>query len=139
MPINDSVFVEIEFFLLVAFSLILPAAIYGFMMWKKAISRLTVFGFGVSLIVIAGINVVILKLLADLAGKTPSLIDDRFFTSEMSFALYLFPALFAGIGINIISHLLISHLGEAERQYDRDQRAAADAAARGEREAGRKS
>ncbi|CAN7685617.1 hypothetical protein LJR289_005438 [Pseudoduganella sp. LjRoot289] len=117
MAVNQSVFVELDFFLLIVLSLLLPAAIYGYMMWKRALSRLAVFGFGISLLVLAGVNLVVLRRLADLAAHTPSLLDDQFFTSGISLALYLFPALFAGVGINIISHLLVTHLDEAERRY----------------------
>lgn len=46
--------------------------------------------------------------------------DDQLFSSEVSLALYLLPALFAGIGVNIISHLLISHLEKAEELFDRE-------------------
>lgn len=114
---NQSVFVELDFILLIVLSLLLPAAIYGYMMWKRALSRLAVFGFGLGLLVLAGVNLVVLRRLAELAAHTPSLLDDQFFTSGISLALYLFPALFAGVGINIISHLLVTHLDAAERLY----------------------
>ncbi|SFU94967.1 hypothetical protein [Pseudoduganella namucuonensis] len=120
MRVSESVFVELQFFVLVALSLLLPAAIYGYMMWKRALSRLAVFGFGIGLLVLAGANLVLLRTLAEMATKTPSLRDDLLFSSELSVALYLFPALFAGVGINIISHLLVSHLTEAERRYSRE-------------------
>ena len=35
--------------------------------------------------------------------------------------LYLLPALFAGIGINLVSHVLIHHLVSAERRFDQNQ------------------
>lgn len=120
MALTQSVFVELDFFLMIVLSLLLPAAIYGYMMWKRALSRLAIFGFGISLIVLAGVNVVVLRRLAELAAHTPSLLDDRLFASGISLALYLFPALFAGVGINIVSHLLVSHLTEAERRYRRE-------------------
>lgn len=61
---TNSVFVEVEFFLLTFCSLILPVSIYGYMMWKKAISRKTVFLFAGTLTVISGINVFLLQRLA---------------------------------------------------------------------------
>jgi len=120
MAVSDSIFVELDFFLLLGGSLVLPIIIYCYMLRKRAISRLAVAAFGVCLVAIAGINVVVLKHLADAASRTPSLLDDRLFSSEISVALYLFPALFAGVGINMISHVLIRHLGEAERRYERE-------------------
>lgn len=118
---GNFIFIKFEFFAFVLITLVLPAGIYGFMMLKRAISRKTVLLFGVLLIGIAGASVALLQYLADYARRSPNLFDDRLFTSEVSMALYLLPALFAGIGINMISHLLISHLADAERRYDREQ------------------
>ena len=60
--------------------------------------------------------------LAGMAKNTPSLLDDRIFASEISVALYLLAVLFAGIGVNMISHVLTSHLVDTERQFDREKR-----------------
>jgi hypothetical protein len=119
---SQSVFLESEFLLLILFSLILPVAIYGYLMWKKAISRKTVLFFGVILILISGANVFILQHLAEMAKASASLLDDRFFSSELSVALYLVPAVFAGIGVNIVSHILTRHLSDAENRFDREHR-----------------
>jgi len=117
---RDSVFFESEFFLLIVFSIFLPIGLYGFMMWKKSISRRTVVFFGCVLIVISGVDIFLFRRLATLARTTPSLIDDLIFRSEISVALYLLPALFAGIGVNMLSHILIAHLTEAEKRSDRE-------------------
>ena len=119
---SNSVFFEAEFLLLVLFTLILPAGIYGYMMWKKMISRLTVLMFGILLIVISGVSIILLQRLNGIAKSSLSNIAEQLFSSEISLALYLLPALFAGIGVNIISHLLISHLEKAERKFDQDHR-----------------
>ena len=121
---HESVFLETEFFLLVVFSLILPVGIYAYMMWKSAISRKTVLLFGVILIVLAGVDVFLLQRLTELAKNSPSLIDDAIFVSELSVALYLLPALFGGVGINMVSHVLISHVAYAERLFDREHNSA---------------
>jgi hypothetical protein len=91
-------------------------------MWGKALSRKTVLLFGVILIAISGVNITLLQHLAALAKDSPSLLDDRIFASELSVALYLLHVLFAGIGVNMISHVLTSHLADAERQFDREHR-----------------
>lgn len=117
---QQSVFIRTEFFLLILFSLIVPLAIYAYMMWKRAISRKTVFFLAIVLIVLAGIDILLLQKLKGQAELTSSLIDNALFSSELSLALYLLPALFAGVGINMLSHLLISHLSQAERQFDRE-------------------
>jgi hypothetical protein len=123
---NDSIFVEKEFFLLIVVSIILPVGLYAFMMAKKALSRASVLLFGVILVVISGANVVLLQRLAAMAKISASALDNRVFSSEISLALYLLPALFAGIGINIISHIIIVHLGDAERQFEREHASARD-------------
>ncbi len=116
----QSVFIKTEFFFLVLFSLILPIAIYAYMMWKQAISRKTVLFLAIVLIVLSGIDILLLQQLKGQAELSPSLIDNALFSSELSLALYLLPALFAGIGVNVMSHLLISHLSQAEKRFDRE-------------------
>jgi hypothetical protein len=118
----ESVFFEAEFLALIVFSFILPVGIYFYMMWKRAISRKTVLIFGSILIGISGVDIFLMQRLAVMARNSSSLIDDRIFVSEISVALYLLPVLFAGIGVNLISHVLTNHLTDAERQFDREQR-----------------
>jgi glycopeptide antibiotics resistance protein len=122
MQVSESVFIEGDFFALIIFSILLPIGIYIYMIWKKSISRTTVLLLGIILIAISGIDVFLLQRLTAMAKTTPSLVDDIFFASESSVALYLLPLLFAGIGVNLISHILISHLGDAERRFDREHR-----------------
>ncbi|MGB8518367.1 MAG: hypothetical protein WCD45_10835 [Gallionella sp.] len=93
------------------------------MMWMKAISRVTVSILGCTLIAISGVDLYLLQRLANLSKNSPSLIDDGMFSSEISIALYLLPILFTGIGVNMISHVLMNHLNEAEQRYDRAHKA----------------
>ncbi len=117
---SESIFVRVEFFVLVVFSIILPAGIFGYMMWKKAISRHTVLLYGVLLVAISGVSIFLLQHLATMAKESTSLLDDKIFASELSVALYLLPALFAGVGVNLISHILIRHLVDAEKEFERN-------------------
>ncbi|HSI46946.1 MAG TPA: hypothetical protein VLA61_01610 [Ideonella sp.] len=114
----SSVFVELRFWLLVLFSLMAGVGIYLAML-RRSVSRLAVLVFGLALVLIAGIDVYLLQSLSNLARHTPSLTDDTVFLSELSIGLYVLPALFAGIGINVVSHVLIQHLSAAERRFDR--------------------
>ena len=114
---STTIFTEVRFWLLVAFSFVLPFSIYGALLKKRAISRKTVLLFGFMLVAIAGVNVYLLKSLVSFAKASPALEDDAIFLSEMSLALYLLPAMFGGIGINVVSHILVSHLVEAERKF----------------------
>jgi hypothetical protein len=118
---SASVFPELRFWLLVATSIVLPFGIYGTLLAKKAISRVTVLVFGFGLVALAGVDVYLLQSLAVLARQTRSLADDTLFGSELSVALYLLPAMFAGIGINMVSHVLINHLVQAEDRFDREK------------------
>lgn len=115
-----SVFVELRFWVLVAFSVVLPAGIYGLLLRTRAISRMAVLGFGIALVLISGVDVYLLQSLAAVAKNTPSLADDAVFISELSIALYILPVVFGGIGVNLISHVLLRHLTEAEKRFDRE-------------------
>jgi hypothetical protein len=119
---STTVFTEMRFWLLVVFSGVLPFAIYWMLLVKRAISRTTVLLLGLSLVAIAGVDVYLLRSLAALAKLTASIADDAVFVSEVSIALYLLPAMFGGIGINVISHVLVSHLVEAETRFKAENR-----------------
>jgi hypothetical protein len=119
---RSSVFPEMKFWLLVASSFVIPFTIYGTLLAKKAVSRLTVFLFGLGLVLLAGVDVYLLQGLSVLARASLSLADDKVFVSEISLALYLLPAMFAGIGINMVSHVLIRHLVQAEAEFDEEHR-----------------
>lgn len=117
MHVSYSVFEEARFWVMVAFSVVLPFGIYGVLIAKQAISRMTVLVLGFSLVAIAAVNVYFLQRLATTAAATPSLADDFLLVSEVRVALYLLPALFAGLGINVISHVLTTHLTAAEKRF----------------------
>lgn len=117
---GDTVFVEVKFWLLVIFSLMAPIFIYALLLKKRSISRATVLAFGLILVTLAGVDVYLLRSLEALARLSPSLSDDIIFSSEVSVALYVFPILLGGIGVNVVSHILITHLLKAERQFDKE-------------------
>ena len=117
MHVSYSVFEETEFWIMVGISVVLPFVIYGVLIAKQAISRKTVLALGFALVAIAAVNVYFLQRMATKASITPSLADDFLFLSEIRVALYLLPALFAGLGINVISHVLTTHLTAAERRF----------------------
>lgn len=111
------VFADLRFWLMLLISVVLPSCIYGVLLAMRAVSRLTALLLGFTLVAIAGLDVFVLQSLATAAKITPSLADDAVFLSEMSMALYLFPAMFGGIGVNVISHVLVQHLVEAEKRF----------------------
>ena len=117
---TTSVFAESAFWLLVVFSAVVPIVIYGVLLVKRAVSRSTVLILGLALVVIAGADVYLLQKLATAAKLTSSLADDAVFVSEVSLGLYLLPALFGGIGVNLVSHVLIRHLVEAEKEFEKE-------------------
>ena len=117
---DTTVFAELKFWLPVLFSLVAPVGIYGLLMRKRAISRTAVLLFGLALVAIAGIDVFLLRSLVVLVRDGAADSASPVFGSEVSLALYIFPILYGGIGVNLISHILISHLLAAERKFDRE-------------------
>jgi len=121
---DASVFVQLEFWMLVVSSVVIPAAIYVVMVTRRAISRLTVFAFGMLLIGLSGLDFLLLRHLMTVAGNSASLLDDAVFKSEFSAALYVLPLISGAVGTNLISHVLVRHLEEAEKRHDRERKAA---------------
>ena len=113
---------EVDFFLLVTTSLLLPAGIYATLLLKRSISQWTVLVLALVLITLSGIDFVLLQKLAEKAKLSSTAFDDRMFVTELSMALYLLPAVFAGIGVNLVSHVVIRHLNLAESRFERDDR-----------------
>ena len=116
----NSVFVELRFWALVAFSVVLPAGVYAALLVTRSISRIAVLGFGVAMVLMAGVDVYLLQSLSSVTHATPSLADDALFNTELTIALYVLPVAFGGIGVNLISHVLLRHLAEAEARFDRE-------------------
>lgn len=115
-----TVFMELQFWLLLLFSVVLPAAIYAGLLWRRVISRNTVLVFGLLLLIISGVDIYLLQVLANMAKTTASHWDNTVFLSEVSLALYLLPVTYGGIGVNLISHVLIRHLSRAERRFEQN-------------------
>ena len=113
-------FMELHFWLLLLFSVVLPAAIYAGLLWRRVISRNTVLVFGLLLLIISGVDIYLLQVLANMAKTTASHWDNTVFLSEVSLALYLLPVTYGGIGVNLISHVLIRHLSHAERRFEQN-------------------
>ncbi|MEJ8855203.1 hypothetical protein WKW79_11520 [Variovorax robiniae] len=116
---KNSVFAELSFWFMAIASVAVPIAIYAVLLAKRAVSRNTVLVLGITLVAIAGVDIYFLRHMAAAASATESLADDALFLSELSFALYLFPLMFGGVGVNLISHVLISHLVAAERRFEK--------------------
>ena len=118
---RDSVFVDVEFCLLMLFSIAIPVGTYRFMMWRRAISRKTVLLLGFMLVAKSGVTMFLLQRLAEMAKGSPSLLDNIIFASQFSVVLYFVPILLAGIGVNMLSQVLMSHLADAESRFDRER------------------
>ena len=109
-----------QFWLLVLFSVIVPIAIYMGLLWRRVISRNTVLVFGVVLLLVSGVDIYLLQVLTHMVKTTASHFDNSVFLSEISLALYLLPVTYGGIVVNLISHVLIRHLNNAERRFDQN-------------------
>ncbi len=115
---NQNIYYETELILLVILSVIIPAGIYGFLYSKISISRWTVVAFAMLLVGVAGIDVILLQSISEQARVAASLSDNKAFWGQLSLTLYLVPAVFAGLGVNVMSHVLTNHLSEAEKKFD---------------------
>jgi hypothetical protein len=124
---STTVFVEARFWLLIALSLAAPILIYAVLSEKRTISRAAVLTFGTALVAISGVDVFLLQSLATMARHSSSLVDDAVFASEVSVALYIVPIFFGGIGVNVVSHVLVVHLLRAERRYEAEHPVVRDA------------
>lgn len=117
---KTTAFLELDFLLLLVSSLVAPIAIYAFLFKRRAIARTTVLVFASLLILLSGVDVFLLKVLAQVGKASLGSLQGKLFSSELSVALYVLPAVFAGVGINLISHVLIDHLVKAEQKFDRE-------------------
>lgn len=113
---SGSVFVELRFWALMLMSFGVPTALYFTLHRRRAISPRTVLLLGLTLVGVAAADTSLLRSLQIEAAKTASTLDD-FFASEMAIGLYLVPALFGGVGIDLISSVLRAHLQAAEHRY----------------------
>lgn len=116
---HDTVFVELQFWLLVLCSIVVPGIIIWVSFTVTAVSRSIVLVLGLMLVGIAGFDFYLLQALARMARATLSLTDDRIFDSEITVGLYVLPAFLAGVGINVTSHVLIQHLTDAQKRFNR--------------------
>jgi hypothetical protein len=122
MLMASSVFVHPTFAILVVTGVLLPSAICAYLFSTRSVSRWAVLLLALVLLALSGIDLVLLQWLARLARASASTLDDKVFSAGMSMALYLLPAGFAGIGVNLLSHALLSHLAGAEKRFE-DQHA----------------
>jgi hypothetical protein len=118
---DATIFTELRFWALVLCSLLLPAAIFVTLFVQREFSKATVLAFGLLLIVLAGVDIFLLRALALVAQATPSLADDIVFSSELSIALYIFPAAFGTFGLNMVSHVLMHYVKQKEARFEAHQ------------------
>ncbi|HQT81332.1 MAG: hypothetical protein B7Z60_07465 [Ferrovum sp. 37-45-19] len=122
MNLYNANIIEWDFVLLVFFSFIAPFGIYYFLSVIQSISRTKVVMMAFSLLVISGVDVTLLQRLSHKVMHLNEPSYSKFFQNEFSLALYILPALFAGIAINLISHVLIEHIHLAEKRFDAEQK-----------------
>jgi EamA domain-containing membrane protein RarD len=108
--------VELRFWALIALSLAVPVGLYALLRRRRAISTRTTLLLGVTLVTVAAVDTGLLHSLASGAAQTVTKLDDVF-ASEMAIGLYLVPALFGGVGIDLISTVLRNHLQAAEHRH----------------------
>jgi hypothetical protein len=112
----DSAFLKGEFFALIATSLLIPVVMFRYLVTRAQIRQAAVLWYAVLLLLLGGADVMLLRRLAIIAHRTPTLFDDAVFASEISVGLYLLPVVAVGIAVNLISHILIDHLKRVETE-----------------------
>ena len=111
---GQAIYLEYEFWALLIFTIIIPSVIFIWMMMKREFSRISLVSIGLFLVVIAGLDAILLRMLSVKAKITPGIVDDQIFVSEISIALYIIPLILAGVGVNLASHVLCNHIEIAE-------------------------
>ena len=104
------IYLEYEFWALLICTIIVPSAVFIWMMMKRKFSQISIVAIGVLLVVIAGMDAIFLRILSAKAKISPGILDDQIFVSEISIALYIIPLILAGVGVNLASHVLCNHL-----------------------------
>ena len=115
---DATVFTQVRFWVLVLCSLVCPAAIFITLFVRREFSKKAVLAFGLLLVLLAGVDIFVLRVLSLEAQATPSLADDIVFSSELSIALYIFPAAFGTFGLNMVSHVLMHYLKQKEARFE---------------------
>ena len=116
---NQTIYLEYEFWGLLVCTIILPAGIFVWMTWKRKFSRTTLLMIGTLLVFLSGLDAIFLQRLSAKAKASANLLDDRIFASEISITLYIIPLILAGIGVNLLSHVLCEHLTIAELDHNK--------------------
>lgn len=109
-----------DFWVMGITSLILPIGIYFYLFQKKMMSETVIVLFGFALIGIAGLDLFLLQLVSSEIRLLPVRVNSVVFLSELSVARYFFPAVFGGLGLNIISHMLTAHLIKAKKRFNEE-------------------
>jgi hypothetical protein len=117
---DKAIYLEFEFWGLVGLSLLIPIGVFVWLIRKRKISRIAVSAVGASLVLMSGADFILLQRLAAKARMTPALWDDTVFV-EYSLAFYLLPLIMAGMGINLMSHILHEHVIIAELEYEKEK------------------
>jgi len=118
---TGSVFVELRFWLLMFMTVVAPLGIYLVLRHRRAVSRASVLLLGVALVFIAAVDVFLPHGLQNAAAHNISDLDD-FLDSEVTLGLYLIPALFGGVGIDLVSTIIRQHLLHIERRHRQHRR-----------------
>ncbi|MEI7435939.1 MAG: hypothetical protein WCL16_03915 [bacterium] len=118
----NSVYLQGEFFGLVVVSLLMPAILYVWLIRKRKVSRIAIVVIAIALIVLSGLDVILIKRLSMISKMTMDISDNLIFASEFSVALYMLPVIMAGIGVNLLTHVMSEHLIIAELEYDKTRK-----------------
>lgn len=102
---------------LIFFGVIPSFAIYLLLYLKKSTSPLVVFLCGIGLIFVSVVTLFKLGDISEMARVYLNPTGYKQVMTESRLALYVLPFLSAGVGSNLISHVLLQHLRRTEQIY----------------------
>lgn len=111
---TNSAFLTIEFWGLVFISSALPCIIFFRFIHKRKRRHAHILSFALLLILLSGADVLLLHQLEIIVRETGNLMDDLFFISEYSLALYILPLVLGALGSDLLSHVIKAHILIAE-------------------------
>ncbi|MCI0475722.1 MAG: hypothetical protein L0Y55_05705 [Anaerolineales bacterium] len=106
----NSAFLTIEFWTLVIISFALPCLIFFKFIHKRRRRHAHILSFALLLILLAGVDVLLLQQLENVARTTSSLMDDSIFLSGYSLALYILPLVLGTLGSDLLAHVIKAYI-----------------------------
>jgi len=117
---SPTAFAQFLFWVLVSIAIGIPVSLFLVQLAGRQFARSTMLVFGVLLTAFAGMDLFHLRALSIEALQTPCLADDLMFSSALSIALYVLPAVLGAWGANAASHAFVRCFRPQEGHFEED-------------------